>query len=276
MGRSAATWRGAVPPAPLHPSGWRDWVRVARRGMGAVLVLLVGVAVILPLRLVERLVHGARRPWTGRWVQAVCRGTLAAIGLRCEVQGRALTGPGAVVANHQSWLDILTLHAALPVTFVSKAEVAGWPGINILTTVTDTHFVTRDPKLAAQQAQALAARLAAGHRLAFFPEGTSSDGAQVLPFKPALFQGFLAEGLPEGLAVQPVTIRYHAPPGADARVYGWWGDMDLGPHLLSVLTLRRHGRAVVRLAPPVAVAGQDRKSLARATELAVRAGLRDD
>lgn len=160
-----------------------------------------------------------------------------------------MRGPGAVVANHSSWLDILTMNAAMPVFFVSKAEVAGWPGINILTGVTDTHFVARDPRLARAQAEEIALARA-GHRLLFFPRRHLDrwpPGA--CPFKPTLFRGFLAPELPAGLAIQPMTAIYHAPPGADPRFYGWWGEMDLGPHLLAVLAAPRQGRVDIVLHP---------------------------
>ena len=253
-GRGDATWRDAVPPPVARPQGLRDWMRVLRRGAGAVLALLAGVLLILPLRGIERLFHGQRRPWTGPLVQIVC-------------------GPGAVVAIHSSWLDILVLNAAMPVFFVSKSEVAGWPGINILTRVTNTHFVVRDPRLAQAQAGEFAARISAGHRLLFFPEGTSTDGRRLLPFKPTLFQGFLDPALPRGLAIQPASTVYQAPERADPRFYGWWGDMDLGPHLLAVLAARRQGTATVILHDPIPVAGQTRKTLAFACEEAVRQGL---
>ncbi|TJZ78705.1 lysophospholipid acyltransferase family protein [Paracoccus hibiscisoli] len=268
------TWREAEPLPLPGPQGLRDWLRVIRRGVPAVLVLLLGVALILPLRAVERLFHGPRRPWTGPHVQVTCRLVLACIGLRWRREGRPMRGPGAVVANHSSWLDILTLNAALPVFFVSKAEVASWPGINILTRVTDTHFVARDPRLARAQAAQFAARIRAGHRLLFFPEGTSTDGRRVLPFKPTLFQGFLADDLPEGLAIQPVSAVYTAPPGADPRFYGWWADMDLWPHLLTVLAAKRHGDVAVRLHPPIPVAGKDRKSLSAACYSAIETDFR--
>lgn len=272
-GRGEATWRDELPPPVVLPSGIRDWLRVARRGTGAVLVLLLGVLLILPLRGVERLFHGRRRPWTGPHVQLVCRLTLACMGIGWKRIGFPMRGPGAVVANHSSWLDILVLNAAMPVFFVSKAEVAGWPGINILTRVTDTHFVVRDPRLAQDQAREFAARVRAGHRLLFFPEGTSTDGRRLLPFKPTLFQGFLDPALPLGLAIQPVSAVYEAPPGADPRFYGWWGDMDLGPHLLAVLAMRRQGRVTVVLHDPIPVAGQTRKTLSSACEEAVRRNL---
>lgn len=267
-------WHDDVPPPMSSPEGLQDWLRVLRRGSGAILVLLLGVLLILPLRGIERLFHGQRRPWTGPHVQWVCRMVLACMGIRWRRVGRPMRGPGAVVANHSSWLDILVLNAAMPVFFVSKAEVAGWPGINILTRVTNTHFVIRDPRLAQAQAQEFAARVRAGHRLLFFPEGTSTDGLRMLPFKPTLFQGFLDPALPGGLAIQPVSAVYRAPQGADPRFYGWWGDMDLGPHLLAVLAMRRQGCVTVVMHDPIPVVGQSRKTLSTAAEDAVRQGLR--
>lgn len=271
-GRGEATWRDGERP-PLHrPKGPLDWLRVIRRGIPAVAVLLIGVLLILPMRGVERMFYGQRRPWTGPHVQIVCRLTLLCMGIGWRREGVPMNGPGAVVANHSSWLDILTMNAAMPVFFVSKAEVKTWPGINILTKVTNTHFVVRDPKLARAQADEFAQRVRAGHRLLFFPEGTSSDGRRVLPFKPTLFQGFLDPVLPNGLVIQPLTANYFAPPGQDARFYGWWGDMDLGPHLLSVLSVPKQGHVVIRLHAPVLVRDQTRKTLSAACELAVRGG----
>lgn len=272
-GRGAATWRGGDEMALSRPAGLPGWWRVVRRAVPAIAVLLIGVLLILPLRGIERLFTGPRRPVTGPYVQGVCRATLACLGIGWQRQGTPLRGPGAVVANHSSWLDILVLNAALPVFFVSKAEVRGWPGINILTAVTNTHFVVRDRRHARQQASEFADRVRAGHRLLFFPEGTSSDSRRVLPFKPTLFQGFLDPALPTELAIQPMTAVYHAPPGTDPRFYGWWADMDLGPHLLHVLSAPRQGQVTVVLHPPIPVAGHSRKTLCAATEQAVRAPL---
>lgn len=267
-----ATWRGGAPGAPPRPSPL-GWLLVALRGTAVLSVLMGGVLLILPLRAGERLAAGRRRPVTGPWVQGVCRLCLWLMGIRWQRWGQPMRGPGAMVANHSSWLDIFALNAAAPVFFVSKAEVSGWPGINILTRVTETHFVTRDPRLARAQAAGFAERTALGHRLLFFPEGTSTDGRRVLPFKPTLFQAFLDPALPQGLAVQPVSVRYQAPPGREPRFYGWWGDMDLGPHLLAVLAQPRQGRITVTLHPPIPVAGLDRKTLAAAAERAVRSAV---
>lgn len=265
-----ARWSDETPALPRITA--LGWALVATRGFGILSVLGLGVLLILPLRGAERLIWGPRRPLTGPWVQGVCRLSLWVLGLGWRREGKPMRGPGAVVANHSSWLDILVLNAAMPVFFVSKSEVARWPGINILTRVTNTHFVTRDPKLATEQAREFSERTRAGHRLLFFPEGTSTDGQRVLPFKPTLFQGFLAPDLPEALAIQPMTALYQAPPGRDPRFYGWFADMALGPHLLAVLAQPRQGRVTVRLHPPIPVAGETRKSLAAKAEAAVRDG----
>ena len=126
---------------------------------------------------------------------------------------------------------------------------------------------------AAAEAAALSRRLVRGERPLFFPEGTSTDGLQVLPFRTPLFQSFLAPDLPEGLRVQPVSVRYIAPAGQDARVYGWWGDTDFAPHLLSTLSLAPQGRVEVTYHPPVPVEEPGgRKALAARAEAAVRSG----
>lgn len=264
-----ATWRGGTPPELPRP-GPLGWLLIALRGTAILLVLGVGVLLIVPLRLIERLLSGPRRPVTGPWVQGVCRMCLWCLGIKWRRTGQPMRQPGALVANHSSWLDIFVLNAALPMFFVSKAEVSGWPGINILTRVTNTHFVTRDPRLARQQTAEFIDRTAAGHRLLFFPEGTSSDGRRVLPFKATLFQAFLDPSLPKNLAIQPISVHYEAPAGRSTAFYGWWGAMDLGPHLLAVLAQPRQGSVTVTMHQPISVAGHDRKTLAAAAEAAVR------
>lgn len=263
------TWEGAPPPAP-RPLAPGDWFRVLRRGMPLALVTFGGLALHLTLRLVERLVFGPRRPWTPAITRAVCRANLRLLGIALHVEGSPAAVPALLVANHASWLDIFALNAAQTLVFVSKAEVARWPGIGWLARATGTVFIRRDPREAASQVALLRARAGDGERLLLFPEGTSSDGLRVLPFKPALFAAF-ADGTLPGLVVQPVTLRWHAPAGRDARFYGWWGDMALGPHLLQVLAQRPQGRVEVIRHPPL-LADEGRKALAARAEAAVRAG----
>ena len=149
----------------------------------------------------------------------------------------------------------------------------GWPGIGWLARATGTIFIERDRARAAEQTQIFRERLQAGHKLLFFPEGTSSDGTRVLPFKTTLFAAFFDPALRDALMVQPASVNYIAPPGEDPRFFGWWGDMDFGPHLVSILAHGAGGRVQVRYHVPFALKDMsDRKALAKACEEAVRAG----
>ena len=267
------TWDGGAPPETPPRITVLGWLRVARRAIAIVLTILVGLTLLLPLRLIERPFFGLARPWTPRITQTVCRVSLFWLGLGFERQGRPMRGQGAVVANHSSWLDIFVLNASDRVFFVSKSEVAKWPGIGFLAGVTGTLFIARDRKEAKVQAQLFEERLHAGQRLLFFPEGTSTDGLRVLPFKTTLFAAFFAQGLQDTMQVQPVSVNYHAPEGHSLRTYGWWGDMEFGPHLLSTLALRRQGRVKVVYHDAIAVSAfDDRKALAKEAEIRVQAG----
>ncbi|WP_223428364.1 lysophospholipid acyltransferase family protein [Tateyamaria pelophila] len=268
----SVTWDGAPPPEPptFGPSAV---FRIAWRGSALLLTIAIGLALLLPLRLIERPVFGLARPWTPWITRTVCRLALFWLGIAFHRSGRPMQGQGAIVANHSSWLDIFALNASDRVYFVSKSEVSGWPGIGFLARVTGTLFIARDPKAAREQTALFEERLLAGQRLLFFPEGTSTDGLRVLPFKSTLFAAFFASGLKEHLSVQPVSVVYRAPEGEDTRIYGWWGDMSFGSHLLTMLALPRHGRVEVTYSAPLRVADiADRKALAAASEALVRAG----
>ena len=264
-------WRKEPAPERISAAGW---VRVLLRVLPLAVVVFGGLAILLAMRLVERPLWGQRRPLTPYITQAVCRTAFVILGIGYRTEGQAMKGPGAVVANHSSWLDIFALNARKRIYFVSKAEVAGWPGIGWLAKATGTVFIRRDPREARLQVQEFIRRLSYGHKLLFFPEGTSTDGRRVLPFKPTLFAAFYADGLRETLSIQPVTVIYRAADGADPRQYGWWGDMDFGPHLLSTLAAARQGSVTIQYHAPVRVAEiEDRKALARLLENKVRAGL---
>lgn len=262
-------WLDAAPPTPpvSLAGAFRATLRFGLFGY----IVYPGLIVLMLLRLVERPLFDPRRPWTPAITRAVCRASLPVLGLRYIRRGVPMRGAGVVVANHASWLDIFTLSVGQRVCFVSKREVARWFGIGILARATGTVFIARKGSEAAAQRDVLSSRLRAGFRLLFFPEGTSSDALRVLPFKSSLFAALYAPDLPAGLRVQPVTVVYHAPPGQDARFYGWWGDMSFLPHLHRVLSTRTRGTVEVIYHPPVAVADfADRKELARYCEGVIR------
>lgn len=266
------TWQGDPPPR-LEPPGVAGWARTLCRGLPLAVLVFGGLLIHLVLRLVERPLFGTARPVTPFITVAVCRGALRLLGLHLKITGAPMSGQGAIVANHSSWLDIFVLNAVKRIYFVSKADVAGWPGIGWLARATGTVFIERNRTKAAEQAAVFRRRLQAGHKLLFFPEGTSSDGQRVLPFKTSLFAAFVTPGLRDSLSVQAVSLRYHAPGEQDTRFYGWWGDMAFGPHLLQVLAAPGGGHVRVIYHPPLpARAFENRKALAAACEAQVRSG----
>ncbi len=263
-------WRADVtPPSRL---GGADWLLVIWRG-GLLGGLTYGcLLLLLMVRLIERPLFGQARPVTPHITQFVCRTAFAILRLRLVTRGQPMQQKGAVVANHASWLDIFALNAVQRVYFVAKSEVEGWPGIGWLARATGTLFITRKGTEAQRQQVLFEGRLRAGHKLLFFPEGTSTDAIRVLPFKSTLFAAFFAHGLDRILFVQPVTVIYHAPEGEDPRFYGWWGEMEFGPHLLKALAARRQGWVEVIFHPEVPVdAFANRKDLAAYCERVVRA-----
>jgi 1-acyl-sn-glycerol-3-phosphate acyltransferase len=256
------------PPRRIGPLGW---LLIVLRG--SVLILALGLGLILHAltRLVEWPLCGRNRPVSPLITRAVCRLALYILGIGYSTKGQPMQQKGAVVANHAGWLDIFPLNAGQSIYFVAKSEVSSWPGIGLLAKATGTVFIARKGSEAKRQQEVFEDRLRAGHKLLFFPEGTSTDSLTVLPFKSTLFQAFYTHGLDRVLNIQPVTVAWHAPAAEDARFYGWWGDMDFVTHLLHVLSVPRQGRVEVIWHPPVPVdAFPGRKDLALYCERVIR------
>ncbi len=266
------SWKEDEPA--LGPISATGWVLALARGLVLGVVIYGGLLILLLTRLIERPLHGLNRPWTPWITMATCRATFPILGIGYRVTGRPTTKIGAVVANHGSWLDIFALNACQRVYFVSKSEVARWPFIGWLARATGTVFIRRDRREAKRQQKLFEERIRAGHHLLFFPEGTSTDARRVLAFKPTLFEAFFSHGLDRITQIQPVTVIYRAPDGADPRFYGWWGGMSFGPHLLRVLARQHQGSVEIVFHGALNVSDfSSRKDLAAAAESAVRAGL---
>ncbi len=269
-------WNNDVVPVPPRISA-AGWVRALARGLVLGSLTYGSLLILVLVRLIERPLCGLRRPVTPYITQLVCRAAFAIMGMGYSVRGRPMREVGAVVGNHASWLDIFSLNAPQRIYFVSKAQVANWPFIGWLARATGTVFINRKGSEAKLQQEIFEERLRAGHRLMFFPEGTSTDGLRIVPFKSTLFAAFFTPELKNVMHIQPVTVVYRAPPGEDPRFYGWWGDMDFAPHLLQVLAARRQGSVEVVFHPPVRVdAFANRKTLAAHCEAEVRSALPSD
>lgn len=268
-----STWNSDDEPTEA-PIGVIGWVIALLRAVPLAVIVFGGLVLLLGLRLIERPFFGLNRPVTPFITQFVCRAALFVLGIGLRVRGRPMRHTGAAVANHSSWLDIFVLNAPKRIYFVSKSEVAGWPGIGWLARATGTVFINRRARDAARQKELFEARLRAGHRLMFFPEGTSTDGRRVVPFKSTLFAAFFSDGLKDFLWIQPVTVIYRAPKGKEDRFYGWWGDMEFAHHLIKTMAVLRQGSVELVYHPPLRVSDfADRKSLAAASEALVRSAL---
>jgi 1-acyl-sn-glycerol-3-phosphate acyltransferase len=196
------------------------------------------------------------------WMSRQARRFLGALNLTVERSGPP-PRVGVLVANHVSYLDILVLGAAGPLVFVAKRQTRGWPVFGPLIRAAGTVFVERErahdlPRVLAELA-ATGAEGSGGVTVAFFPEGTSTDGSVVLPFRPALLAPAVAGGQP----VTPAWVGYtlDTGDGTAADEVCWWGDMEFSPHLLNLFSKKAiHAR--VAYAPPEPP-GDDRKELAR-------------
>ncbi|TPE48548.1 lysophospholipid acyltransferase family protein [Amaricoccus solimangrovi] len=268
-----AGWNGAPAPVP-PPLTLADRARFCWRAPLAFFWLLGCFAVFLPLAFLDRaLSRRGDAAGAPAMVRIWARGALRLLGLRAEARGAPMAAPGALVANHSSWLDIVALQSAARVFFVSKAEVGSWPLIGFIGHAIGTEFIERRATEAGRQARALGARLALGDRLCLFPEGTSSDGQRVLPFKSSLFAVFLDGATGPELRVQPVTLRYRPRADLPAALYGWWGEMDFGAHLGSLLARSTGGQVEITFHEPLDPrALGDRKTLSAAAEAATRRG----
>ena len=243
----------------------------------AILFVASITLVLLPIHLVFLWL---RHPWRtclpGYWH----RMTLWAMGVRVVQHGSAgKQRPLLLVANHSSWLDILVLASIADVTYVAKAEVREWPVFGLLARLQRSVFVVREDRHKTHhQANEMAERLNAGEIVVLFPEGTTSDGNRLLPFKTSLFgsaTAAAAESSTGAVFLQPVTVAYTRIHGMPMGVYNrpiaaWPGDVELLPHLLGVL---KEGAldAEVAFGTPIEVTpGSNRKKLSAAAESDIR------
>jgi lyso-ornithine lipid O-acyltransferase len=198
------------------------------------------------------------------------------LGFKVDVSG-TLPRDGAclIVSNHVSWIDIVVLSALAPLSFVAKREVAHWPLFGWLAKLQRTVFVNRERRQSTRHSRnELDLRLSQGERIVLFPEGTSHDGASILPFK----SSFFAAGAGDGVSVVPVTLAYTANRGLPLTRrqrprFAWYADMELVPHLWEALCA---GPVTVKIMvhPALGEATRlDRKEAATVSERLIRRGL---
>jgi len=207
------------------------------------------------------------------------------LGVKVKVKGTSLIGqPCLLVGNHISWLDIPAMISLGPVSFVARGDMIDWPVFGMLARLQRTLFVDRTKRSSTRDfKEQMYARVMDGDSLILFPEGTSTDGTNVLPFKSALFsaverdpnvQGEKARDIP----VQAFSIAYTKscgiPMGRSIRpLFSWIGDMDIFPSIWRVAFMGSCEIEVTFFEPKTAHEMGGRKALSLYCEEKVREGL---
>jgi 1-acyl-sn-glycerol-3-phosphate acyltransferase len=255
--------RALAPAAPAAPA--RDVMRRPRQAMRALRTFTHVIAGLATTSAVFPFVPPARRRrLTQRW----SRRLLALLNVQCRVTGELFAHEGNVliVANHVSWLDIVVLNALCPARFVAKAEVARWPLAGTLVRGAGTLFVERARRRDTHRVNRVVAdALAQGDIVAVFPEGTTSSGETVLPFKSSLLQPIVdARG-----AVQPLALRYRAADGTRSTAPAYVGD---DPFIASFWRVCGTPALIVDVTAlaRMPAAARHRRALAREAEAAIR------
>jgi len=233
--------------------------RLSRVGLhlayGAAIVACVYPWISMPLQV--RL----RRNWS--------RMLLEMLGIRVRKTGHRVPRHGLLVANHVSWIDVFVIASVGNPVFVCKSDVRRWPVIGWLCARNDTIFIDRrSHRDASRVSSEIADRLAGGALVAVFPEGTSTDGAGVLPFRSALLQAAVeARSL-----VLPAALRYLDQDGSRTAVPEYSGDITFLDSLCAIAA-QPEVIAELRLLPAIVAAGSTRRTIAEQAQARIQACL---
>ena len=197
------------------------------------------------------------------WLHRSSRRHLKIFGYSTDVAG-AIPKNGLLVSNHLSYLDILAISATTPAVFVSKADVRRWPLFGWLAALAGTVFVERERRtLVVEVNREIQTALDEGVLVVIFPEGTSSNGETILPFRTSLLEP-AARG---GHEIATGWIHYELDDGDAKQEVCYWGDHSFFPHLINLLG-KKSVRATLRFGKFHHTTA-DRKELAKQLHAAV-------
>ena len=197
------------------------------------------------------------RQLRAEWLHTFCSRAMKGMGIKVDVVG---TFPryGAVISNHLSYLDIVTLASLHPCVFVSKIEIADMPVLGWMTTRAGTVYVERGRGGSALRAsKAMKAAMDDGLPVVFFPEGTTSNGSKLLKFHSGLLGQALAAKAPMTAAFIRYSLIEKNDPGVTVGEDVCWGDKSLWQHVFGFLGLRGV-HAMVRFGDGPIAFSQDR------------------
>ena len=199
------------------------------------------------------------------WPRVFLGGVVWISGIKLAYRGQKARGGVFMIANHVSWIDVPALAVASGSAFVGHDGLASMPLLEWLCRMNRTVFIARhDRTSVASQVEDVRAALSDSGALTIFPEGTTSDGTGLLPFKSSLLSAF--EPLPSGIAVQPVLLDY----GAEAADISWIGDEHGLDNFLRILARSKPLRLTIHFLPPLGGrALESRKTIAQAARDAI-------
>jgi 1-acyl-sn-glycerol-3-phosphate acyltransferase len=226
-------------------------VRLFRSVWRSVLVVLLLSAAVLDGQFRKTFLGLKVGPAGAVWVHGWCRLIVRALGLRVTADGPVpVAGERglAVVSNHLSYLDILLYASVRPFCMVAKTEVRGWPLIGWITAQAGTVYVQRGTQRAevkggqtqtyAQVNAMMAEAFASGLPVMFFPEGTTTDGEEIVPFRRGLYHSVIDGGVPMKAAAVSYALEGENGGATVGQDVCYWGDMEFGPHMFGFLGLR--------------------------------------
>lgn len=224
-----------------------------------VLAVLFGSLALFALpRVRARLRMSVFRSWS--------RCILPVMGVRVEVEGRPPEPPFLLVTNHLSYLDIPVIGSQVGAIFVAKSEISTWPGVGFMCRAVNTIFIDRRLRRDLPRVmREIEREMSHGMGIVLFPEGTSSRGCSILPFRPSLLESAARSDTPVSFG----TLSYHTPEGEPPAHLAvcWWGGMEFSPHALGFAQLRRvHAKIVFGDEP---IHDVDRKQLAHRLRMAM-------
>lgn len=176
------------------------------------------------------------RRWRKRNFGGWARASARIVGMKVNVRNAPPVSPFLLVSNHLSYVDIVVLESQVDCAFIAKREIAGWPILGFICRTLDTIFIDREKKRdVLRTMERVNATLSRGLGVVLFPEGTSSSGRTILPFRSSLLEFAARHNIP----VHYASISYAVPPDqppAEESVC-WSGTMTFGGHVFRLLQL---------------------------------------
>ena len=244
--------------------------------IGIIRLFFYGLACLLLIPVQQLVVLITKGPVSQTIPRAFHRFSCRLFNIKVTVKGQPVADKRIIfVGNHLSYLDIEAIGSVFKGSFIAKEDVASWPLFGTLARLQQTVFITRDPKRAEESKAVFQKALTRIMPLVLFAEGTSSNGAQVLPFKSTLFQLLLTSDI----TIQPFTLSLTHVDGkpvqepAQRDRYAYYGDTVLAPHLWEFAKSKGAALTLTFHEPLDRAAHPDRKSLAIAAQTACAAGL---